>query len=146
MATAHQKLGYQLDQIYYQVALDDCYNNGVQLSSTAVMSDTAVALTESPELFSKPSQEYELTDSLTFMAKLDFGGMRHFSEQSPLFVRIVSFIVNSLQQWVGRQRRRTPLEKVIDYLILFRKWKNNVCQSFLMSDNGVYQLREEVAL
>ena len=146
MATAHQKLGYQLDQIYYQVALDDCYNNGVQLSSTAVMSDTAVALTESPELFSKTSQECELTDGLTFMAKLDFGGMRHFSELPILFVKIVTFSVNPLRQWVGRQRRRTPLEKVIDYLILFRKWKNNVCQSFLLLDNGVYQVREEVAL
>lgn len=146
MATAHQKLGYQLDQIYYQVALDDCYNNGVQLSSTAVMSDTAVALTESPELFSKPSQEYELTDSLTFMAKLDFGGMRHFSEQSPLFVRIVSFFVNSLQQWDGRHRRRTQLGGIYCFLYLLRRWKNHVHKAFLELDNVGYQLRKEVAL
>lgn len=146
MATAHQKLGYQLDQIYYQVALDDCYNNGVQLSSTAVMSDTAVALTESPELFSKPSQEYELTDSLTFMAKLDFGGMRHFSEQSPLFVRIVSFFVNSLQQWDGRHRRRTQLGGIYCFLYLLRRWKNHVHKAFLELDNFGYQPRKEVAL
>ena len=146
MATAHQKLGYQLDQIYYQVALDDCYNNGVQLSSTAVMSDTAVALTESPELFSKPSQEYELTDSLTFMAKLDFGGMRHFSEQSPLFVRIVSFFVNSLQQWDGRHRRRTQLGGIYCFLYLLRRWKNHVHKAFLELDNFGYQTRKEVAL
>ena len=146
MATAHQKLGYQLDQIYYQVALDDCYNNGVQLSSTAVMSDTAVALTESPELFSKPSQEYELTDSLTFMAKLDFGGMRHFSEQSPLFVRIVSFIVNSLQQWDGRHRRRTQLGGIYCFLYLLRRWKNHVHKAFLELDNFGYQPRKEVTL
>lgn len=146
MATAHQKLGYQLDQIDYQVALDDCYNNGVQLSSTAVMSDTAVALTESPELFSKPSQEYELTDSLTFMAKLDFGGMRHFSEQSPLFVRIVSFFVNSLQQWDGRHRRRTQLGGIYCFLYLLRRWKNHVHKAFLELDNFGYQPRKEVAL
>ncbi len=146
MATVHQKLGYQLDQIYYQVALDDFYHNGVQLSSTAVMSDTAVALTESPELFSKPSQEYELTDSLTFMAKLDFGGMRHFSEQSPLFVRIVSFFVNSLQQWDGRHRRRTPLGVINGFLNLLRRWKNHVHKAFLELDNFGYQLRKEVAL
>ena len=146
MATAHQKLGYQFDKMYLQVAMDHFSKNAVPASSSIVMSDTAVALTESPELFSKTSQECELTDGLTFIAKLDFGGMRHFSELPILFVKIVFFIVNSLQQWVGRQRRRTPLEKVIDYLILFRKWKNNVCQSFLMLDNGVYQVREEVAL
>ena len=146
MATAHQKLGYQLDQIYYQVALDDCYNNGVQLSSTAVMSDTAVALTESPELFSKPSQEYELTDSLTFIAKLDFGGMRHFSEQSPLFVRIVSFFVNSLQQWDGRHRRRTQLGGIYCFLYLLRRWKNHVHKAFLELDNFGYQPRKEVTL
>lgn len=146
MATAHQKLGYQFDKMYLQVAMDHFSKNAVPASSSIVMSDTAVTLTESPELFSKVSQECELTDGLTFIAKLDFGGMRHFSELPILFVKIVTFSVNSLRQWVGRQRRRTPLEKVIDYLILFRKWKNNVCQSFLMLDNGVYQVREEVAL
>ena len=146
MATAHQKLGYQLDQIYYQVALDDCYNNGVQLSSTAVMSDTAVALTESPELFSKPSQEYELTDSLTFMAKLDFGGMRHFSELPILFVKIVFFIVNSLQQWDGRHRRRTQLGGIYCFLYLLRRWKNHVHKAFLELDNFGYQPRKEVTL
>ena len=146
MATAHQKLGYQFDKMYLQVAMDHFSKNAVPASSSIVMSDTAVTLTESPELFSKVSQECELTDGLTFIAKLDFGGMRHFSELPILLVKIVTFSVNSLRQWVGRQRRRTPLEKVIDYLILFRKWKNNVCQSFLMLDNGVYQVREEVAL
>ena len=146
MATDHQKLGYQFDPIYYQVALDHFCTNVVPASSSIVMSDTAVALTESPELFSKPSQEYELTDSLTFIAKLDFGGMRHFSELPILFVKIVFFIVNSLQQWDGRHRRRTQLGGIYCFLYLLRRWKNHVHKAFLELDNFGYQPRKEVAL
>ncbi|MDY4550656.1 MAG: hypothetical protein SPD54_02355 [Parabacteroides sp.] len=128
MATAHQKLGYQFDPIYYQVALDHFCKNFVPASSSIVMSDS------------------ELTDGLTYIAKLDFGGMRHFSEQSPLFVRIVSFIVNSLQQWDGRHRRRTQLGGIYCFLYLLRRWKNHVHKAFLELDNVGYQLRKEVAL
>lgn len=136
---------YQMASQYLD-AQNNFFVKAAQGSLLLEVSDAVVSIEKDVVLFSKPSQEYELTDSLTFMAKLDFGGMRHFSEQSPLFVRIVSFFVNSLQQWDGRHRRRTQLGGIYCFLYLLRRWKNHVHKAFLELDNFGYQPRKEVAL
>ena len=136
---------YQMASQYLD-AQNKFFVKAAQESLLLEVSDAVVSIEKDVVLFSKHSRECESTDSLTFMAKLDFGGMRHFSEQSPLFVRIVSFFVNSLQQWDGRHRRRTQLGGIYCFLYLLRRWKNHVHKAFLELDNFGYQPRKEVAL
>ena len=130
----------------YLDAQNKFFVKAAQESLLLEVSDAVVSIEKDVVLFSKHSRECESTDCLTFIAKLDFWGMRYCSELSTLFVKIVFFIVNSLQQWDGRHRRRTQLGGIYCFLYLLRRWKNHVHKAFLELDNVGYQLRKEVAL
>ena len=130
----------------YLDAQNKFFVKAAQESLLLEVSDAVVSIEKDVVLFSKHSRECESTDCLTFIAKLDFWGMRYCSELSTLFVKIVFFIVNSLQQWDGRHRRRTQLGGIYCFLYLLRRWKNHVHKAFLELDNFGYQPRKEVAL
>lgn len=136
---------YQMASQYLD-AQNKFFVKAAQESLLLEVSDAVVSIEKDVVLFSKHSRECESTDCLTFIAKLDFWGMRYCSELSTLFVKIVFFIVNSLQQWDGRHRRRTQLGGIYCFLYLLRRWKNHVHKAFLELDNVGYQLRKEVAL
>ena len=130
----------------YLDAQNKFFVKAAQESLLLEVSDAVVSIEKDVVLFSKHSRECESTDCLTFIAKLDFWGMRYCSELSTLFVKIVFFIVNSLQQWDGRHRRRTQLGGIYCFLYLLRRWKNHVHKAFLELDNFGYQPRKEVTL